>query len=83
MSADQVRSRELEARMSADQPRMVEMFQYMESLGAATGIPLPSSLFLPIFDSPVSSVRSLNVLLCLWYIMYMYCCVSNFFSLQN
>jgi hypothetical protein len=48
---------EREARL-ADHKRMTEMFQYMQSLGAAQGITLPPPLFPPIdpavFYTPVS-----------------------------
>jgi hypothetical protein len=48
---------EREARLAADQ-RMAEMFQYMQSLGAAQGIALPPPLFPPVdpalFHTPVS-----------------------------
>jgi hypothetical protein len=42
----------------ADQQRMAEMFQYMQSLGAAEGFAPPPSLFPPVdpaqFHTPVS-----------------------------
>jgi hypothetical protein len=42
----------------ADHQRMAEMFQYMQSLGAAQGIALPPPLFPPVdpalFHTPVS-----------------------------
>jgi hypothetical protein len=48
---------EREARL-ADQQRMVEMFQYMQSLGAAHGFAPPPPLFPPVdpaqFHTPVS-----------------------------
>jgi hypothetical protein len=48
---------EREARLAADQ-RMAEMFQYMQSLGAAQGIAPPPLLFPPVdsalFHTPVS-----------------------------
>jgi hypothetical protein len=48
---------EWEARLVADQ-RMAEMFQYMQSLGAAQGIAPPPPLFPPVgpalFHTPVS-----------------------------
>jgi hypothetical protein len=31
----------------ADQPRMAEMFQYMQSLGTATGLPPRATVFTP------------------------------------
>jgi hypothetical protein len=56
---------EMEARMMAarearlaDQQRMAEMFQYMQSLGAAQGFSPPPPLFPPVdpaqFHTPVS-----------------------------
>ena len=51
------REAEREARLAADQ-RMAEMFQYMQSLGAAQGIAPPPPLFPPVdptlFHTPVS-----------------------------
>jgi hypothetical protein len=49
---------EREAERRADHQRMAEMFQYMQSLGAAQGITLPPPLFPPVdpalFHTPVS-----------------------------
>jgi hypothetical protein len=49
---------EREAERRADHQRMAEMFQYMQSLGAAQGIALPPPLFPPVdpalFHTPVS-----------------------------
>jgi hypothetical protein len=49
---------EREAERRADHQRMAEMFQYMQSLGAAQGIAPPPSLFPPVdpalFHTPVS-----------------------------
>jgi hypothetical protein len=49
---------EREAERRADHQRMAEMFQYMQSLGAAQGIAPPSPLFPPVdpalFHTPVS-----------------------------
>jgi hypothetical protein len=51
------REAELEARLAADQ-RMAEMFQYMQSLGAAQGFAPPPPLFPAVdpalFHTPVS-----------------------------
>jgi hypothetical protein len=51
------REAERETRL-ADQQRMAEMFQYMQSLGTAHGFAPPSLLFPPVepaqFHSPVS-----------------------------
>jgi hypothetical protein len=57
---------EREAERRADHQRMVEMFQYMQSLGAAQGIASPPPLFPPVdpalFHTPVSIK---NVVRCL------------------
>jgi hypothetical protein len=49
---------EREAERRADHQRMAEMFQYMQSLGAAQGIAPPPPLFplvdLALFHTPVS-----------------------------
>jgi hypothetical protein len=49
---------EREAEHLADHQRMAEMFQYMQSLGAAQGITPPPPLFPPVdpalFHTPVS-----------------------------
>ena len=49
---------EREAERRADHQRMAEMFQYMQSLGAAQGIAPPPPLFPPVdptlFHTPVS-----------------------------
>jgi hypothetical protein len=49
---------EREAERRADHQRMAEMFQYMQSLGAAQGIAPPPPLFPPVdlalFNTPVS-----------------------------
>jgi hypothetical protein len=46
MEARMIAEREAERR--ADHHRMAEMFQYMQSLGAAQGIALPPPLFPPV-----------------------------------
>ena len=56
MEARMMAEREAERRV--DHQRMAEMFQYMQSLGAAQGIPPPPPLFPPVdptlFHTPVS-----------------------------
>jgi hypothetical protein len=56
MEARMTAKREAERR--ADHQRMAEMFQYMQSLGAAQGIAPPPPLFPPVdptlFHTPVS-----------------------------
>ena len=53
------REAEREAARLADHQRMAEMFQYMQSLGAAQGIAPPPPLFPPVdptlFHTPVST----------------------------
>ena len=54
--------------VEAEQRRMVEILQYMQSFGAATGVVLPPSLFAPPppptphYSTPVS----INVLVCMF-----------------
>ena len=51
-------------RVEAEQRRMAEILQYMQSLGAATGVVSPPSLFAPPphYSTPVS----INVLVCMF-----------------
>lgn len=56
----------VEAEREAEQRRMVEILQYMQSIGAATGVAPPPSLFAspppPHYSTPVS----INVLVCMF-----------------
>ena len=52
------------AEREAEQRRMAEILQYMQSLGAATGVVQPPSLFAPppYYSTPVS----INILVCMF-----------------
>ena len=55
-------------RVEAEQRRMAEILQYMQSLGAATGVVSPPSLFAPP-PPPTphySTPLSINVLVCMF-----------------
>lgn len=58
----------MQATMEAEQRRMVEILQYMQSLGAATGVAPPPSLFAPPPPPPphYSTPVSINVLVCMF-----------------
>jgi hypothetical protein len=64
------REAEREARL-ADQQRMAEMFQYMQSLGVAHGFAPPPSLFPPVdpaqFHTPVSIKILVLHYIFIWY----------------
>ena len=55
-------------RVEAEQRRMAEILQYMQSLGAATGVVPPPSLFAPPPPPPphYSTPVSINVLVCMF-----------------
>ena len=55
-------------RVEAEQRRMAEILQYMQSLGAATGVAPPPSLFAPPPPPPphYSTPVSINVLVCMF-----------------
>ena len=55
------REAEWEARL-VDQQRMVEMFQYMQSLGAAHGFAPPPLLFPPVDPSQFHTPMSIKIL---------------------
>ena len=67
----QVKMERVEAEREAKQRRMAEILQYMQSLGAATGVVLPPSLFIPPPPPPPpppphdSTPVSINVLVCM------------------
>jgi hypothetical protein len=74
------REAEQEAHL-ADQQRMAEMFQYMQSLGAAQGFALPPQLF-PTFDPTLFHTRaSIKIVVrccyCIWYN------ICNLYSVQG
>jgi hypothetical protein len=52
---------EREARL-ADQQRMIEMFQYMQSLGATEGIAPPPLLFPPVDTAQLHTPVSIKIL---------------------
>ena len=64
----QAKLERVEAKREAEQRRMSEILQYMQSLGAATGVVPPPSLFAPPppptphYSTPVS----INVLVCMF-----------------
>ena len=63
----QAKMERVEAEREAEQQRMAEILQYMQSLGAATGVVLPPLLFAPPphYSTPVS----INVLVCMFMLM--------------
>jgi hypothetical protein len=52
-------------RAAADQ-RMAEMFQYMQSLGAAQGIPPPPPLFPPVDPAQFHTPVSIKIVVTCW-----------------
>lgn len=58
----------VEAEREAEQRRMVEILQYMQSIGATTGVAPPPSLFAPPPPPPphYSTPVSINVLVCMF-----------------
>ena len=64
----QAKMERVEAEREAEQRRMAEILQYMQSLGAATGAVPPLSLFAPPppptphYSTPVS----INILVCMF-----------------
>ena len=62
----QVKIERVEAEREAEQWRMVEILQYMQSLGAATGVAPPPSLFAPPPPPHYSTPVSINVLVCMF-----------------
>lgn len=56
----------MQATMEAEQRRMVEILQYMQSIGAATGVAPPPSLFAPPPPPHYSTPVSINVLVCMF-----------------
>jgi hypothetical protein len=56
----------VEAEREAEQRRMVEILQYMQSIGAATGVAPPPSLFAPPPPPHYSTPVSINVLVCMF-----------------
>ena len=56
-------------RVEAEQRRMAEILQYMQSLGAAMGVVPPPSLFTPPPPPHYSTPVSINVLGCMLFLM--------------
>ena len=54
------------AEREAEQRRMAEILQYMQSLGAATGVAPPPSLFAPPPPPHYSTPVSINILVCMF-----------------
>ena len=67
----QAKMERVEAEREAEQQRMAEILQYMQSLGAATGVLPPPSLFAPPPPPPPqnSTPVSINVLVCMFMLM--------------
>ena len=53
-------------RVEAEHRRMAEILQYMQSIGAATGVVPPPSLFAPPPPPHYSTPVSINVLVCMF-----------------
>ena len=62
----QAKMERVEAEREAEQRRMAEILQYMQSLGAATGVVPPPSLFAPPPPPHYSILVSINVLVCMF-----------------
>ena len=64
----QAKMERVEAEREAEQRRMAEILQYMQSLGAATGVVPPPSLFAPLPPPPPqnSTPVSIIVLVCMF-----------------
>ena len=64
----QAKMERVEAEWEAEQRRMAEILQYMQSLGAATGVVPPPSLFAPPPTPPLhySTLVSIDVLVCMF-----------------
>jgi len=64
----QAKMERVEAKWEAEQWRMAEILQYMQSLGAATGVAPPPSLFAQPPSPPphYSTPMSINVLVCMF-----------------
>ena len=67
----QAKMERVEAEREAEQWRMVDILQYMQSHGTATGVVPPSSLFAPPTPPPphYSTPVSINVLVCMFMLM--------------
>jgi hypothetical protein len=71
---------EREARLTADQ-RMAEMFQYMQSLGAAHGFAPPPPLFPAVDPAQFHTLVSIKIVVTCWLCIWYNTC--NLFSVQG
>ena len=62
----QAKMERVEAEREAEQRRMAEILQYMQSLSATTGIVSPPSLFAPPPPPHYSTPVSINILVCMF-----------------
>ena len=64
----QAKMERVEVEWEVEQRRMAEILQYMQSLGAATGVVMIPSLFAPPPPTPphYSTTMSINVLVCMF-----------------
>ena len=62
----QAKMERVEAEREAEQRRMAEILQYMQSLGAATGVVPPPSLFSPPPPPHYSTPVGINILVCMF-----------------
>ena len=69
MQAKMERVESERAEREAEQQRMAEILQYMQSLGGATGVLPPPSLFAPPPPPQNSTPVSINVLVCMFMLM--------------
>lgn len=59
-----------EAERETERQKMVEILQFMQTLGARTGVPMPPSLFAPPQPPAATPVSiSMNVLVCMLMLM--------------
>jgi hypothetical protein len=66
---------QLEAEREAQQQRMAGILQYMQSLGAHTGLPMPPGLFTPPPTPPAATPVSMNV----YYFRLCFACMTSTF----
>ena len=66
MQAKMERVESERAEWEAEQWRMAEILQYMQSLSAATGVAPPPSLFAPPPPPHYSTPVSINILVCMF-----------------
>jgi hypothetical protein len=65
-------------RMRAEQQRMVNILQYMQSLGVAMGVSLPTALFAP---PPPQLSTHVSMRFLVMYDIYLSCLTHAFYSL--